>query len=294
MTLCAQQVRPYLIRAVTELHCGVGQGLDDIDLPTAKEALTGLPVVPGSTVKGVLRDHYGAKGEAEYLAAFGPPPELADEHASALHFTDARMLFLPVRSFSGVFACVTSPLVLRRLVRDLEHADGMAQDFPPLPELEVREAVVVAGSPLVTGGKLLLEELDLAVQGASPEWQTFFESLLTTDWDKETVLPRLAIVHDDVLTFLCETALPVRAHIRLNPDSGTVAKGALWYEESLPSETLLFGLAMANASRREGCGHDAKWFLDTYGTGELFLQFGGKATTGKGLCEMRFLDGGKA
>ncbi len=293
MTLCAQQVRPYLIRAVTELHCGVGQGLDDIDLPTAKEALTGLPVVPGSTVKGVLRDHYGVKDKADDLAAFGPPPEKV-EHASALHFTDARLLFLPVRSFSGVFACVTSPLVLRRLFRDLEHADDMALDFPPLPELEVGESVVVAGSPLVTGGKLLLEELDLAVRGPSPQWRTFFESLLTTAWDRETVLPRLAIVHDDVLTFLCETALPVRAHIRLDPDTGTVATGALWYEESLPSETLLFGLVMANASRREECGHDAKWFLDRYGSGELFLQFGGKATTGKGLCEMRFLDGGKA
>lgn len=48
----------FIIRAMSNIHCGVGQGVDDIDLPTARETMTGFPIVPGSTIKGVLRDYF--------------------------------------------------------------------------------------------------------------------------------------------------------------------------------------------------------------------------------------------
>lgn len=294
MTRCDQQVRPYLIRAVSEVHCGTGQGLGDIDLPTAKEALTGLPLIPGSTVKGVLRDNAEDLSD-DFLAAFGPPPESADEYASALHFTDARMLYLPVRSFAGVFACVTSPLILQRLARDLARGPLAGEAFPEIPDVGKEEAIVRAGSSIVFKNKVLLEELDLAARSDQPGVLSFFERhLLTEAWDKDMVLPRLVIVHDDVLSFLCETALPVRARIRIDQKTGTVAKGALWYEESLPAETMLFGLVVASPPRKKECGGDAASLLGKYASGSRLLQFGGKATTGNGICEMRFVAGGAA
>ena len=60
----------------------------------------------------------------------------------------------------------------------------------------------------------------------------------------------IAIVDDDTMAFLWETATQVDARVRLDEETRTVAKGALWLEESLPPETLLIGLLAADRSRR--------------------------------------------
>ena len=46
----------YYIHALTALHAGTGQGVGVVDLPIAREKSTGLPIVPGSGIKGVLRE----------------------------------------------------------------------------------------------------------------------------------------------------------------------------------------------------------------------------------------------
>jgi CRISPR-associated protein Cmr4 len=70
-------------------------------------------------------------------------------------------------------------------------------------------------------------------------------------------------------------------------DRGVVEKGALWTEESLPAESLLMGLLSAHPSLRTGSRLSAAEVLDAAvpASGEI-LQFGGKATTGKGRCRM--------
>jgi CRISPR-associated protein Cmr4 len=92
------------------LHAGVGQAAELIDLPIARLKGTGIPYVPGSSIKGVLRDARSGAGfnSDEVQAVFGPDKDNADKHAGALICTDARLLALPVRSFRGTFAYVTS------------------------------------------------------------------------------------------------------------------------------------------------------------------------------------------
>jgi CRISPR/Cas system CMR subunit Cmr4 (Cas7 group RAMP superfamily) len=48
--------RPFLLHAFSPLHAGTGHAADVIDLPTARYKATGIPFVPGSSIKGVLRD----------------------------------------------------------------------------------------------------------------------------------------------------------------------------------------------------------------------------------------------
>ena len=43
------------LQAISPLHAGTGQGVGAIDLPIAREKATDIPMVPGSTLKGVLR-----------------------------------------------------------------------------------------------------------------------------------------------------------------------------------------------------------------------------------------------
>ncbi len=103
----APLTRLYTLHALTPLHAGTGQGVGDIDLPVTRERATGLPFVPGSSVRGVLRDALG--GREDQAAVFGPDPRHASEFAGALSVTDARLLLFPVRSVAGTWAWATSP-----------------------------------------------------------------------------------------------------------------------------------------------------------------------------------------
>ena len=292
--------RRYWIHTVTPLHVGTGRGVGYIDLPIAREKVTNWPCIPGSAVKGVVADHFGAtekKREHDDLAlvAFGRANDSstieANSTAGSLVFTDARIVCLPVRSFYGTFAWVTSPFCLERLKRDT----GLA-----VPSVVVKSAIVTDKTKLVRDGtKLYLEDLDLdctkskeadgcaeliarAVFADRPDWQAIFRE-------------RLAIVSDDIFTFLCEAGTEVSAHIRIDEDSGTVAGGALWYEEALPVETLLAGTVWCDRVYRskeneKGANGDLtkEKLLENFCSRPLELQIGGKASTGKGQVRCLF------
>lgn len=130
------QAKLYFVHALTPLHAGTGQGVGVIDLPIAREKATGIPYLPGSSVKGVLRDASKSSDSAATIAVFGPETENASAHAGALQVADARLLLLPVRSLRGTYAWVTSPLLLRRFQRDGEYAENSV-DLPtaiPVPQ----------------------------------------------------------------------------------------------------------------------------------------------------------------
>ncbi|MBX6379022.1 MAG: type III-B CRISPR module RAMP protein Cmr4, partial [Clostridia bacterium] len=119
------RTRVYWLHALTPLHVGSGRSTDSfVDLPVAREKATGRPVVPGSAVKGVLRDHFEASLEQHLLdQAFGRPDDgNSPAQAGALVLSDARLVLLPVRSLYGTFAYLSSPLTLKRLARDLQEA----------------------------------------------------------------------------------------------------------------------------------------------------------------------------
>jgi CRISPR-associated protein Cmr4 len=48
--------RLMFVHALSSLHAGTGQGVGTIDLPIARERATDLPVIPGSSIKGCLRE----------------------------------------------------------------------------------------------------------------------------------------------------------------------------------------------------------------------------------------------
>jgi hypothetical protein len=92
--------RPFLLHALSLLHAGTGHAADVIDLPTARMKATGIPFVPGSSIKGVLRDARNTSGAdtEKLLAVFGPEKEHADQHAGSLVVGGARLLALPAPS----------------------------------------------------------------------------------------------------------------------------------------------------------------------------------------------------
>lgn len=297
----AQADRLYWLQALTPLHVGMGRGEGYIDMPILREKVTDFPFVPGSSMKGVLADWCGATAEArdpnstayrsELHAAFGRAgDDLAN--SGALVFTDARLVCLAVRSLYGTFAWCTSPLVLRRLSRDLDAAGFGGWPAPPpvADKAHVpcgRENAQGFGSCLGPPGRIYLEDLDLA-PAACPmarDWATrLARQFLDAAWQAEFI-KRFAVLPDDVFGFLAETATEVQAHVRIDPDFKRVESGALWYEESLPAESILGGLVWCDEPRGVP-GVLKTQVLDLLQP--TTLQMGGKATTGKGRVQVRF------
>lgn len=271
-----------LIQALSPIHAGTGQGVGVIDQPIAREKATDIPFVPGSTIKGVLRD---ASPDADRNNIFGPDTGEAELYAGAVTFTDARLLLLPIRSLKGVFAWVTSPLLLSRLIRDANSA-GISGLPKKAPSQNVDTECLVSENNSVltmTGNKVVLEDLELSGKKSTEVdvWATWLAGALSLD-PKE----RLCIVSDDTLGFLLETATEITARIRLEDDTKTVAQGALWYEESLPVETVLVSMVIAANNTRVKPG---KVFTTVNSLTENTLQFGGNATVGRGLCKATLL-----
>ncbi len=282
------------VHALSPLHAGTGQGVDVIDLPIAREKATGIPYIPGSTIKGVLRD---ACQDDKKVAIFGPETANASDHAGSAQFSDARLLLLPVRSLAGTFAWVTSPLLLRRFLRDAQNSQDV---HPPasVPEPANGTTCFVANQDCAlllqqqNAQRVVLEDLLLAPtpHATIATWGSWLGNHLfpTETYWKETLKSRLCIVHDDVLGFLLQTATEVTARIQLEPDKKTVKRGALWYEEALPAETILSGLVVAAPTQQSGL--DAKAVFEAIGQlTTATLQIGGNATVGRGLCQLQLI-----
>jgi CRISPR-associated protein Cmr4 len=276
---------------LSPLHAGTGQGIGVIDLPIAREKATGLPFLPGSSVKGSLRDVCHNKDMRKKL--FGPDKkEGPEEHAGSVQFSDQRLLLLPARSLKGTFAWVTSPYVLKRFVRDAQdaNADALAKRVPTLLSNEAtQECFVIDGSRLEMGGKVYLEDLDLAVSAdrtGAREWaEVLAADIFAEDW-QALFKERFCIVPDDVLNFLLETATEITARISIDENTKTAAEGQLWYEEALPCETVLFGMVLAVKIGKVNL--DAKdALMEVSKLMNKPVQFGGKATVGRGLCRLK-------
>ncbi|MDD4268938.1 MAG: type III-B CRISPR module RAMP protein Cmr4 [Pirellulaceae bacterium] len=281
------------LHAQTPLHPGSGTALGVVDLPVQRERHTQWPLIPGSSLKGVLRDacRRNSGDDDRLFSAFGPDAREADKHAGAISLTDARILAFPVRSLRGVFAWVTCPAVLERLHRDAALA-GFGNPLPAgLPAPEGDCCACAQGSPLlVENDRLVLEEFELRrTEDCGPLADWIAQHGLADDFTRTRFQSHLVIVGDDHFTHFVRHATEVVARIGLDSEKKTVKRGALFYQEFLPAETLFYALVFANPSRREGHVNDAAGIME-YAVGGIpnVLQIGGDETTGKGFCAVRF------
>lgn len=298
----------FTIRALSSIHCGIGQGLNDIDLPTARNSVSGHPLIPGSSLKGVLKDEFtqgetgknSGKPDWEELALSLFGGDGSDEFASAISVGDANLLALPVRSFFGTFAFLVSPYTLQQL-KTLCMRTGKEKNLPGIPATGLSEnsghyKVQLPETSLLeqTGtSTILLEEMDLLIDAdrhSATQWADIVAPLFFFDEEgRDLFKKRFAIVDDNVLNFLCDSALPVDARIAIDHETGTVKSSALWYEETVPAESLFvghIGIDRSYNSAKKATAEDLKGFLVSPGT--IDCQIGGKATTGKGFVLMNF------
>ena len=286
----------------TPVHAGTGTSLSIVDLPIQRERITGLPIVQASSLKGVLRAEVERlKGKQIAETLFGPETQRASDHAGCVSPHDARLLLFPIRSLVGVFAWATCPLVLERFKREMIAAGFSVNWSVPTLPAKSQQALVTQGSEIVADGKVVLEEFAFEAQENDQAKQI-------ADWLKDNAFPqseeykpfcdwlpkRFVILPDDAFRDFTQLATEVIARIRLKPETKTVAEGALWTEEHLPSETLLYApifvsKPLAPNANQLGLTDSNAVLSELNGLQLDRLQIGGDETVGRGIVKVRFV-----
>ncbi len=295
------KVKPFLLHAISSVHPGSGSEVGLVDLPIQREKHTGFPKIESSSLKGAIRStvDYRLRGREDYdklKLVFGSEPSEGNKDqtvASAIAFSDARILLFPVKSMRGVFAWVTCPQVLRRFNADMTlHKTGIE----PLP---VPEPNTVSSEKLmITSGKMVLEEYAFDVKETEAAKQLagrlgeFMQNGVSA-----SITDRLVVLDDDDFSDFVRLSTEVNARIKINPQTGTADGGALWYEENIPPETVFYSLlyigdVRANPTFNMKTAEDVEQFMLDESIVPAVFQLGGNSTIGHGMMRKIWLEGG--
>lgn len=262
--------------ARTPVHVGAGSSVGAVDSPVQRERHTRIPIVPGSSLKGVLADLWNEKDDdghwqrtPEGKVLFGEDNNNADAKAGSLLIGEARVLAFPVRSAKGMFAWLTAPVVLNRFKRDT------AADFN-VPTVDGETAL--AFEKLKLKDQIVLEEYNFKVTGQPDDAiVSALKTLVVNDPVWSGIGEQLVVVSNEIFQHFCEHACEVVTRIKVDDEKGTVVGGALFNQEQVPSETLFYTTVMA---KDRADLETLKTELET----EQWLQIGGDATIGLGFC----------
>jgi CRISPR-associated protein Cmr4 len=301
--------KPFFMLCETPLHAGSGNDLGSVDLPIQRERHTQFPKVEGSGLKGSIREVFDKLSEVELNGgkvqnkelkqaielAFGP--ENAGDYAGALGFTDTRILLFPVKSMKGVFAWITCPKVLNRLQADLSHCKiNLDFEMPNVNTIPEGSALVIRDN------KIVLEEYTFRTK-------TDENCSKLANWIKENVFPKekefaylrenvnknLAVLSDEDFTDFVIHSTEVVTRTKIDSNTGTVQSGALFTEEYLPTDTVLYSLGLTTPVFKKDDSEKGVFKAVAGKTEEVLvmeffqkglpkvIQLGGNATIGKGL-----------
>lgn len=306
--------QPLYFITETPLHAGSGSDLGYIDLPIQRERHTGYPKVESSGVKGAIRQAFEAEASEtdfkyweELQRTFGYdddlPKAVKDEFgnrktfddkkdfAGALGFSDARILLFPVKSLKGTFAWVTCHQVLAKFRTELEEICGEGELFK-LPESTgvASEALYLSS----TNQKIQLEEYiysgeDIAIKPDITNLAKWLaENVLAQSlpyWQSKIKENLIVLSEDDFADFL-QFSTEVHTRIKIDNETGTVKDGALFTEEYLPSETVMYSLAMFSPEFKKNgmtLNEVRKFFNDHK---PEYFQMGSNSSIGKGIIRL--------
>ncbi len=266
----------------TPLHVGAGSSVGAVDQPVQRERHTGFPIIPGSSIKGVLRDFFQVDDSGN--AAFGRVATGKDDpgQAGAISFSEAKILLFPVRSAKGAFALATCPLALGRFKRDASIEIALPQNPPAGECLDGKLIHLKQGT---TQG-CVLEEFAFKSVGEFPEdWSEILTSVIEDETLKGSA-NRIVYLSDEDFAYFAQNACQVMQHNCIDPETGTVKDGLLFNEEVVPAETLFY-TSIQHPENSDESTDDVIHSLSS----EKLVQFGGKETVGLGFTTIKLRKG---
>lgn len=285
---------------ITPLHVGCGQDVGVVDLPVIRERTTGYPYIPGSGIRGSLRDRFEGEGDPERKELtdlyFGPSADTASDtderYASCLSVFDAKLLLFPVRSDQGPFLWLTCPLALSRFTRDLQvFSPALDQSLSPATMKDPGVDKLVGPESL--GNCVYLEEFaygraDGASGGQALELARWSDEL-GGHLDITELAERTILVSNKSFAYFVRHATLLTQHNQLT-SAKTVKGGALFSVEAVPPEALFYGFLRAVPPRKEKANQEAPDKVLTgvwegLGGDRPYLTLGGHESTGLGVTQ---------
>lgn len=298
----------------TPLHVGAGSSVGAIDQPIVRERHTGFPVIPGSSLKGVLADLWSSDISVENSAkpCRDPNKEITwlfgsddadNSSAGALSLGEARTLAFPIRSARGSYAWITSPLVLARAERDgvpgvtalvgEAAANLTGENGDSFALFSEKGALATPCSKNSTKAAVVLEDYVFKHAGELPnDLHSSLRNVMPEESIMNELKDHLVVVSDGMLGYFSRTACEIAQHVRIDDATGTADAGGLFNQENVPSETLFY--SVVHASQGRSAAHRmkdpesafkqlAEKLQSRHGT----IQIGGDVTTGLGFCTVR-------
>jgi len=346
-----RKATPLFLICETPMHAGSGSDLGVIDLPIQRERHTSFPKIEGSSLKGSLREAFENKltdveDRKKIHLAFGfddktPEDDGIKSHfgddkqfQGALGFSDARLLLFPVKSMKGVFAWITCPKVLEQFKRDMQVAKEKVEHeeketktptsiLDNIPSSSQNSSALLSSDDLIVNQtaqddkrSIVLEEYSFKGEKNDDvtklaKWLS--ENITKENFWKEKLKSNLVVLPDEDFTDFVNLSTEVITRTKINNETGTVTNGALFTEEYLPAETVMYSLALFGPifhkeeikkvflNGQTKTETESQSDFETKVVGEFFtktikeklpiVQIGGNATLGKGLVRTKVLGG---
>lgn len=251
----------YHIETISNLHVGSGEANEGvIDNLIQRDAITDLPVINSSSLKGALREHF--KGSQYVTSIFGSDAnDTSCRIAGNFRFFDAHLLAIPVRSDKAPFLLATCPAVLKDFYNTIElFGLSPTDEEKSLSNLGAKKTYVIDGK--YNGARI--EDLETCA---------VYHSTLTSL--SKFLGSSCVLMSDTDFKILCDNDhLPVIARNYL--DNGESKN--LWYEQVLPRFSRLYFPVIAS---------DENTFKEFHSTlTSSLVQIGGNATVGYGYCKL--------
>lgn len=274
---------------LSPLHIGCGSDVGAVDQPVMRERHTQWPIIPGSTIKGVLADLFLEKTEKEVNGETKiayTRTKLGEEllgvastdnkaKSGSLSIGEGTLLAFPVRSAKGCFAWITCPIALQRFAKTQQLA---------IAPLTLENETCLAPEEVCIKGNVVLEEYKFKATGTVPtQWTEALQSLTSVEiW--KNLAQRLVILPDDEFAYFVRNTCEIANHNCIDDVTGVVVDSLLFSQENVPSETLFYSQIYAKNDDAIAALEEAVEKSDS------LLQVGADASTGLGYCGITFVN----
>jgi CRISPR-associated protein Cmr4 len=262
----------YTIETLTNLHVGSGDiNFDIVDNQVQRDAISGLPNINSSSLKGAFREHFESKDDTKCLVEyiFGSDNKTDDNKTKQGNFSffEAQLLTRPVRSNKKAYFNATSPKVIENFLEaienfNIEFDEELKKELKKLSEIEVKDKAVI-----------FTNITDAILEDSESEYKEFDTSKIEKFLGKD-----LALFSDEEFKKL---SLPVIARNHLEDG---VSKN-LWYEEVVPKKSKFYFFIgkpenIADKNKIEG-------FENRFNKEGARLQIGANKSIGYGFTKIK-------
>ncbi len=218
------------------IHCGGEGDLGNI-LDIAREAHTSFPYIPGSSLRGTLRDEVEQQDDETKTATnrlFGK--ELDDQGQMGVHqvwFGDARLLWIPMRTMSLKGNDIFTWVSCHSLIRD--HALLAELPIVVFPDYPVGSK---AGTYTVADAQLNVSPFKDEHKNAialSANWADSLKDAVEPTWDNNRI-----VLPDAQFQVLMEHSLWTQVRNKIDDRENAGSAEVFWTDVCIPRDTILY------------------------------------------------------